>query len=213
MNNSDTIIWDWNGTLLNDVDICLESINELLDSRNLKPLNKEEYRHIFTFPVRDYYVKAGFDFSKEPFDEVAVEFIDLYHEKLAGTGLFEEVIDVLEFFKQREFKQVMVSAMEHNSLLTSVAHLGIEKYFENINGIDDHFAESKITLARKIINDNFQNGSNITLIGDTLHDAEVAGDLGIDCILVARGHQSHERLLKSGCSVVKDLSEIIEMFK
>lgn len=213
MNNSNTIIWDWNGTLLDDVDICLESINELLDTRSHKTLNKMEYRQIFTFPVREYYVKAGFDFSNEPFDKVAMEFIDLYHKKQESAGLFLEVHDVLSFFKQKDFKQVMVSAMEHNSLLKSVNRLGIASYFENINGIEDHYAESKIELARNIIDETMQNGSRITLIGDTLHDAEVAQDLGIRCLLVARGHQSYERLLVVGCPVVHNLKEIIEFFK
>lgn len=213
MNNTNTIIWDWNGTLLDDVDICIESINELLDSRCHKTLDKKEYRQIFTFPVREYYVKAGFDFSDEPFDKVAIEFIDLYHHKLGNASLFSEAVEVLDFFKQKKYKQIMVSAMEHQSLLKSVKRLGIEGYFEKVNGIEDHFAASKITLARKILNETIQNGSKITLIGDTLHDAEVARDLGIRCLLVANGHQSYDRLKESSCQVVHDLKEIIEIYK
>ncbi|MCK4288095.1 MAG: HAD hydrolase-like protein, partial [Bacteroidales bacterium] len=60
-----TIIWDWNGTLLNDIDICINSINILLEHRNIENLTKEIYKEIFTFPVKDYYSKAGFDFTKE----------------------------------------------------------------------------------------------------------------------------------------------------
>ena len=62
-----TIIWDWNGTLLDDLDLSLESVNILLEERNLPALSVEKYKDIFCFPIVDYYVKAGFDFEKEAF--------------------------------------------------------------------------------------------------------------------------------------------------
>lgn len=213
MKSKNLIIWDWNGTLLDDVDICLESINELLLKRNIDALHKSRYRQIFTFPVKDYYIKAGFDFTNEPFDKVAMEFINLYHEKILTASLFDEVREVLQFFRQIEYQQLMISAMEHNSLVKSVHRLGISDFFDHINGIEDHYAESKIMLARKVINDKVTNGSKITLIGDTLHDAEVAKDLGIDCLLIARGHQSYNRLLKSEFTVVHNLKEVMQLYQ
>ena len=100
MKDINTIIWDWNGTLLNDIEICVDSINILLKQRNHNTLSFKKYRDIFTFPVKDYYVKAGFDFEKEPFDEVAIEFIDIYREKILKAGLFSEVEHILKFFKE-----------------------------------------------------------------------------------------------------------------
>lgn len=44
------IIWDWNGTLFDDVDICVDNINWLLKKYNLPEITKEKYREIFTFP-------------------------------------------------------------------------------------------------------------------------------------------------------------------
>jgi len=98
MEGVDTIIWDWNGTLLNDVDICIDTMNQLLGKRKYKPLNKYRYLEIFTFPVRNYYSKAGFNFSSEPFDKIAIEFIDIYQEKLKSASVFPEVRYVLRSF-------------------------------------------------------------------------------------------------------------------
>ena len=47
------------------------------------------------------------------------------------------------------------------------------------------------------------------LIGDTLHDAEVAAAADVDCVLVAHGHQSKERLKQSGAQVVDSLEAIV----
>ncbi|HSD64152.1 MAG TPA: HAD family hydrolase, partial [Ignavibacteriaceae bacterium] len=72
------IIWDWNGTLFNDVGLCLEIINGVLTRRNLNALSLKAYRKIFTFPVQDYYEKAGLDFSKYPFEVLGREWMDEY---------------------------------------------------------------------------------------------------------------------------------------
>ena len=106
-----TIIWDWNGTLLNDTDICIESMNLLLQKRNHPVLTKDRYREIFTFPVRDYYIKAGFNFESEPFDLIALEFMDLYFSRLPKANIFSEAGQVLSIFQQRKITQVLISAM------------------------------------------------------------------------------------------------------
>lgn len=213
MAGEDTIIWDWNGTLLNDVDICIKVINELLVSRNHKPLHKNSYREIFTFPVKDYYASAGFDFSKEPFDRIAIEFIDKYHENLSSTALFPDVQEVLELFRKNGYRQYMLSAMEHKSLVRSVKEKGIFNYFEDISGIHDHFAKSKIDMSKDFIKKLALDKNRCCFIGDSIHDYEVAVELGISCLLVANGHQSYERLVHTGCQVVTGLKETLQYFK
>ncbi|MFA5815041.1 MAG: hypothetical protein WC865_05425 [Bacteroidales bacterium] len=75
------IIWDWNGTLLDDKWLCIESICTLLLDRNLPPIDEEKYARIFRFPVKEYYQEAGFDFIHEPFEVPAMEFIRIYDSR------------------------------------------------------------------------------------------------------------------------------------
>ena len=213
MEGVDTIIWDWNGTLLNDVELCINVINELLFKRNHRPLDKDRYREIFTFPVRDYYAKAGFDFSKEPFDKIAIEFIEGYHKNLKRADLFGNAMHILRSFRENGFRQYMLSAMEHESLIASVKNKGIFNYFHGISGIHDHFAASKIDMAKKFMQELAIDKDCCCLIGDTIHDYEVANELGIRCLQVANGHQSFERLAATGCQVVTDLNETLSYFK
>jgi phosphoglycolate phosphatase len=212
MKDINTIIWDWNGTLLNDIEICVDSINILLKQRNHNTLSFKKYRDIFTFPVKDYYVKAGFDFEKEPFDEVAIEFIDIYREKILKAGLFSEVEHILKFFKERKFKQIIISAMENKFLRQSVEQNKIESYFDTISGINNHHAVSKLDLAQNIISKQNINPNNCLLIGDTLHDFEVAEEIDCKCILVAYGHQSFKNLSKANCRIVSNLNEVKSLF-
>lgn len=206
-----TIIWDWNGTLLNDTDICLGSMNDLLKKRNLPALSLQRYREIFNFPVRNYYASAGFDFTVENFDVVAIEFMNLYFERVSRAGIFAEARNVLSELRTRAFTQVLISAMEHESLVTSVKEKGLFEYFDHISGINDHFADGKIENAKKIVNDLKLDPTKTLMIGDTIHDFEVAGELGIACLLVTNGHQSAERLKLLNCEITNSLNGVLEM--
>jgi len=209
MKNKATIIWDWNGTLLNDVRMCVDAINILLKCRHIPLLDLERYRDIFTFPVIDYYRAAGFDFEKEPFEKPAMEFIKLYHEKLPEVALFTEVEPILNKFSSMGFNQVVLSAMEHDSLMKSLKTHQILHYFQHVSGLSDHYANGKKDLGEQMIAQLSQPLDELILIGDTIHDKEVADHLGIDVVLVSNGHQSTSRLETSGARVVSSLNELL----
>ena len=204
------IIWDWNGTLLNDVQMCVKCMNVLLEKRHLTRLSFDTYRSVFDFPVRDYYEKIGFDFGREDFEVPAKEFMDLYHRFLPETSLFPCAGKVLAYFRRRGCVQLILSAMEHNSLMKTLKEKGILNYFDAVSGIDNIYAGSKREMARAFLDRLGLNSHNMVLVGDTLHDREVAQALGIDYLLVAAGHQSKSRLLEKTDKVVDILSEVAE---
>jgi phosphoglycolate phosphatase len=203
------IIWDFNGTLLNDMQVCINCMNVLLERRGLPFLEAGRYREIFTFPVRDYYQQLGFDFTKEPFDIPAHQFIDLYREQLHTAPLHDDTFRILEHFRGKGMTQIILSAMEQNFLEETITRKGITGYFDLIVGIRDHLAEGKADIAREALRGHDLANGNYILIGDTIHDYEVAKELCIPCILVADGHQSLERLQQLDCEVVESLEKLM----
>jgi phosphoglycolate phosphatase len=203
-----TILWDWNGTLLNDVQMCVNCMNVLLQKRRLPLLTLEKYRNVFGFPVKDYYQKIGFDFSVEDFEIPAKEFMDLYHEFLPDTGLFPCAEEVLAFFQKQGFRQYIISAMEHDSLVKTLKARNIDAYFEAVSGINNIYAGGKTEMARRFLSQLGRDTGQMIFIGDTLHDLEVAEALEIDYLLVAAGHQSVKVLKAKTDRVVKRLSEV-----
>lgn len=207
-----TIVWDWNGTLLNDTDICIDCMNIMLRKRNISSLTKEKYKHIFTFPVKHYYEKAGFDFQKEAFEIPATEFIQAYNKRLNEAALFQEALDILNFLKGKKYRQVVLSAMKREELLRSIHYTGLEGFFDYVAGINDHYAYGKIDIALRVFKEINLSKDETCLIGDTTHDFETAQNLNIPCILVANGHQSYERLKNLNCIVVNELNQLRKYF-
>jgi len=207
------IVWDWNGTLLDDVDYCVDCINVLLHKRNLPLIDSDTYKEIFTFPVIEYYKTVGFDLETEGFEKPAMEFINLYYKNFSQTKLFPSVPDVLLWFKARGYHQVVLSAMEHESLVKTLSDKGILSFFDVVTGVGDHYGSSKEETGKQLLKNLRTNPDEVVIIGDTLHDKQVADGLGVDLILVATGHNSKERLLAEHPVVVDKLDEVIELLK
>ncbi len=203
-----TIIWDWNGTLLNDLDFCISTINRLLKKRNLALLNRNSYKEVFSFPVKDYYEAIGFDFETEEFAIPAKEFIDLYDSGVKNCTLHQTSIEILSCFKEKNTRQFVLSAMKQNMLEQTLKHNSILDLFEGVFGLNDHYAVSKIERGEQLISEFNIEKDKAWIIGDTIHDFEVAGKLGIKCILIADGHQSEKRLRSTGAVVVSELNEL-----
>jgi phosphoglycolate phosphatase len=207
-----TIVWDFNGTLLDDMQVCINCMNMMLKDRDLPALDMERYRKVFTFPVRDYYLSLGFDFSKEPFEVPAHQFIDLYRENMHSAPLQPEAVSMLNYFRQKHLPQYILSAMEQDFLVETLESKGITSYFEKICGITNHLGDGKTEMAREMIGMIGGNRRDIWLIGDTEHDFEVARATGISCVLIAQGHQSYERLSLLECTVVKEMKDLPALF-
>lgn len=204
-----TIVWDWNGTLLDDVEMCIGCMNQLLEPRNIPLLTKDKYREVFDFPVKDYYQKLGIDFKKDPFEIIGHDFMDLYFQELPDCKMHAEVFQVLNYFRSLGKKQYILSAMEHEALVQAMLDFKIDHFFEAVYGIDNHLAAGKIDRGVQMIMENHIIGQESIMFGDTLHDKDVAHKLGLDIVLIANGHQSLNRLKTSNATVLTDLNSLL----
>lgn len=203
------IVWDWNGTLLDDVDVCLESINIVLERYKLPKLKSvKEYRENFCFPIINYYKAIGFDFTKYSFKTVGKEFIDIYTKLSSKCNLHNDALETLILLRNRNFNQIILSASQQTNLLNQVNQYNIQHYFKNILGIKDIYANSKLDIAKNWISSFKIDNTNVLFVGDTIHDSEVAKSLKCDCILCSQGHQDYNTLIESGNKVFKDLNTI-----
>lgn len=204
------IFFDFNGTLIDDVDLCLTLLNEILKGQNKPLVDMNRYKEIFTFPIIKYYEAAGIDFNIESFDSLAIKFINQYQPKSLECGLYSCVIDTLEELTKRNIKLYILSASEINNLLEQCRHYKIDKYFTKILGIDNIHAGSKVDIAKAYIKQSDIDVNEAIFIGDTLHDFEVATSMGVEARLVSCGHQSINVLKSAKVRIYKDISEILQ---
>ena len=205
------IAWDWNGTLIDDVQIGVDCMNIILEHHNYpQRLDVKRYREIFCFPVEEYYKSTGLDLEKHSFNELADLYIKSNDELIKNAKLVENAKKVLDELKKEGYSQLIISATEQGRLINQVQQYGIESYFDKVLGKSDYLATTKIDIAKNWLNDYNINPRDVLFVGDTLHDYEVAKSLDFDCVLISGGHQSEAILSKSGAEIFDDIKEIID---
>ncbi len=209
------IIWDWNGTLLNDVKLCADIMNNLLRKRSLPTISFNRYRKIFTFPVKDYYIKAGHNFVRESFKKIGKDFIDQYEKRKFECDLFPFVTNVLKELQSQNVRQHLLSAYKQENLIEITNSYSVADYFSSILGLDHIYADGKIELGKKLLSAIHKDrvNKNVLLIGDTIHDFDVATEIGADCILISSGHQHAEKMMDLEIPVFNNLEELHKLLK
>ncbi|MGA2444801.1 MAG: HAD family hydrolase [Opitutaceae bacterium] len=202
------VIWDWNGTLLDDVELCIDIMNGLLRRRGLPLMDRPRYHAVFDFPVSAYYARLGFDFSRDSFEQLSIEFIAGYDSRRWESHLYPLAREVLAGIERTGVTQSVLSAYRGETLREIVAHFGLTPYFVRLTGLDNIYAHSKTELGRAWVAELGIPAGDILLIGDTLHDLEVARELGVDCVLVAAGHHPADRLRRATDRVLDNLRDL-----
>ncbi|MEA4890454.1 MAG: HAD family hydrolase [Clostridiaceae bacterium] len=196
------VIWDFNGTIIDDVELCRTIINRMLRRRDLPQLTLADYQSVFDFPVRTYYQQVGFDMDREPFPCLAAEYMDQYQPASFTCPLRKNVVDVLAFLAGQGYRQVLLSATKRDFLIRQLEHYDLIRYFDPILGLDDIYGRSKSEMAADWFHKTDLDPEKVVLIGDTVHDQIVAQALRCRAVLLAGGHNSRERLAATGSLVV-----------
>lgn len=203
------LIWDWNGTLLDDAWLCREIMNGQLRKRGLAVISRERYETVFDFPVERYYRTVGFDWAKESFAEAGTEFILEYEKRKKECRLQVGAKALLQRVEQEGISQAVLSAYAHPTLVEFLGHFGVQGHFRSVAGNRDHYAAGKVEQGLEMLKELHVRPQETVLIGDTTHDAEVARAMGVDCLLIPCGHNSRERLERCGFPLVAGLGDLL----
>ena len=193
------ILWDWNGTLLDDTQAALDTLNAMLVRRGRAPIEMGFYRDNFSFPCRPFYEQIGMPVPDAEWDALAREYHEIYSAQ--PVRLNAEAMAALERVKAAGARQSIISALRQDLLDGVTKAFGVAPYMECVYGTDNLDGASKLDRALELMTrlvstaeegDRFL--SNVVMIGDALHDKEVADALGVRCVLCGQGSHAAWRL-------------------
>lgn len=196
MSKFEYILWDWNGTVVDDFSSNLALINHLLRERELPVITAERYRTIFTFPIIDFYRSAGFCCEGEEYTRLVQEYSYKYSLSISSIPLVQGVRDIFELAQINGMEQIILSASNKQTIRTQMKYYGdIDHYFSEIIAQDNDFAYGKVALAEKwLAESDIHNRKRVVIIGDTRYDYKISKQLNCDCFLVDVGHQDLKRV-------------------
>ena len=202
------IIWDFNGTLLNDAQLSVDCDNHVFDVLGLPPITIEDYRAHMTMPVRDFYTALGIDLNVYKYETIARIWLDMFNENAIRCGLVPGALEAIDRLKAAGHSQSILSASYEPDLRKQCAGLGLCERMDAINGLGDKSARKKTDIGRAQMQALGLEGKDAILVGDMLADAELAHALGAHCVLVPWGHNADFRLENAGFPVARSFEEL-----
>ncbi len=202
------IIWDFNGTLIDDVNAALNSVNDMLTRRNLPLINMMQYASYVDTPIIKFYEHIFDDLYTMDFSEIAVEFNEGYEKHLPENAVMANAEEVLEYFNSKGKLQTVISATHIDKVTNRLNQFGLSGYFDKILAHNNLIAEDKTHLAVKYFGEKGISPQEAVVIGDCVADFKMARALGCDCILTTQGHQSRKEFEDTTAVVVDSLLEL-----
>ncbi|SDY06280.1 Phosphoglycolate phosphatase, HAD superfamily [Micromonospora pattaloongensis] len=204
------LVWDWNGTLLNDLHLVVSATNAAFASVAGPTVTAEEHRVQFRRPISAYYAEVlGRAVDAEEFGRLDTIFHDAYRSGLTTCELADDAKSAIESWQGT---QSLLSMWFHEELLPAVETYGLTTSFRRVDGLRaavgggpkaDHLARHLAELGI--------DGRSAVLIGDSIDDADAAESVGATCVLYTGGFTDAERLRASGRPVADTLTEAVAL--
>lgn len=202
------IIWDWNGTLIDDAWLCANIMSELLSKYGLSEINKKQYTEIFEFPISTFYHKLGF--KEQFFDTISQEFTNTYNDRKNQLKLHDNTKQIFQLLINNNIDSSILSASRQDILNESITHFKLNFFLKNIIGVQNNLAEGKDLKGLELINKLNIDIKKILVIGDTQYDYFLSKKLGCHCVLMNHGHNAHNRISHFGVPVFNSLLELYD---
>jgi phosphoglycolate phosphatase-like HAD superfamily hydrolase len=210
------IVWDWNGTLLDDLAVVVVAVNDTLATVGRRPITIEEYGAQYTRPVLLFYERllgrAVEESEWRGFDEA---FHASYRRQVDSASLATDAMEAITAVHRAGLSQSLLSMYWHDELVPQVSRFDLGRFLVRIDGLrgtpgdrkqaylEQHLRAVSLDLSSEI------PPSEILVIGDALDDADAASALGLNCVLYNGGAHPVEQLVGAGVPVVDSLMEAL----
>jgi phosphoglycolate phosphatase len=214
-------VFDWNGTLIDDADACLQGTNASLARAGKPPITLERSRDTMDFPIIHYYTRNGIDLDDylANLEDYGEAYFEVYKKASRTSPLRQGTVDLLSWLQDQEIDLMILSNYVTHELKAQISERHVFQYFKHISGNDDfnlqeHTRTTKAGRLKAIMNEFGYKPEESFIVGDSLEEPDIAKQLGLKCFSVTWGSISTERLSKSPTHhIVEDLAEIKEILQ
>lgn len=181
------LIFDWSGTLCDDMALTIEATNFVLSQYGREPLDRDAFRNEFQLPYPDYYAWKTPEASLTDLEKFYRQAFD---SSVQQVTVIPHAAEFLAFCAERGIRCFILTSMDPRAFDEQVRHLGLKGYFEHIHSGIRNKEEYIYTLLRQ----HSLNPAETAFIGDMQHDINAAHCAGIIGIGVLTGYNNAQQL-------------------
>lgn len=194
------VIFDWNGTIPDDVDLFCSATNEILTLLGNEPITVDRYRDVFNVPVNKTYEMLGCSESK--MKQYEREMVDVWRDHVENhidkVHLRGGATEALSAIKGMGHSTAVLSNYLRDSISKQALKFGIHHYFDSI--LARQPAELKDVMNNQNKGDRLQafikqkNIEQGIVVGDSPEEVSIARRFGFTSVGIAQGLCSEARI-------------------
>jgi phosphoglycolate phosphatase len=199
------LIFDWSGTLVDDLGPVIDATNVVFAAYGLAPLHREEFRRSFRLPYHEFYADA---IPHAPLAELEARFRPAFESSQAPVTVLPHAREKLEWCAERGIRLFVLSSMDTAAFQKQLTGFGFDRFFEaTYSGVLD-----KRAVIHRILADHRLDPAETAFVGDMTHDVETARHGGISSIAVLTGYNHPEVLAQARPDItVPDLGVLLRL--
>ncbi|MCK8676752.1 HAD family hydrolase [Streptomyces lichenis] len=211
--HSTHLVWDWNGTLFDDMAAVMSATNAAFAEMGLPPLTLERYRELYCVPVTAFYERLlGRLPSGEEWELMDAAFHRHYWPGADACALTAGAAELLAARRSSGLTQSLLSLAPHEQLIPVVRRHGIEEHFLRVDGrVGAALGGKAEHMVRHLAALEGMAPERIVVIGDAADDAVAAAHVGARAVLYTGGSHSRASLERVGVPVVDTLEEAVRV--
>jgi len=201
------VVWDWNGTLVDDLPIVIESVNAALAAIGESPIAEDDYREHYARPVHRFYDRLLHrPISQDEWAMLDRVFHDRYREALDRVPLAADAVEAIDAVADRGWTQSILSMWGEEDLLACATKRGLVDRMALVQGNRNDSGGEKAAHLRRHLETLDVTPDTVVMVGDSLDDAAAAAAVGSGCVLYDGGSHHREELEETGMPVTDSLT-------
>jgi phosphoglycolate phosphatase len=197
-NRDKAVIFDWNGTLLDDVTHTIHATNAVLEHLGHAPVTLDRYRKHCRVPIAHMYQDFGVDMDELTRHKTVIHDMwnGIYNTRTQMAGLRQGAQEALDSLKRQEQRVIILSNHTVENIAGHAQRFGIHEHFEAILAYESYGAaflkQVKGERLKSYIEQHKINEGIV--VGDTEEEVDIARAHGFTAVAIMDGVCSTERL-------------------
>jgi phosphoglycolate phosphatase-like HAD superfamily hydrolase len=211
------VIWDWNGTLLDDFPAIMAAVNEALVALGEQPVAPEQYRDHYTRPVQRFYERLlGRAIAAPEWEVIDRDFHDAYRKRMHAAPLARDGLQALQTVAAAGGTQSLLSMLRHEELMAALRDRDVTRHMLHVEGLRGGAGDRKAPHMARHLKHVMGLRSELrvehcVVVGDSLDDAMAAGEVGLRCVLYDGGSHHRRELEQAGVPVADGLVQALQL--
>ncbi len=206
------VVWDWNGTLFDDLHIVVDAVNASLAAVGASPIDADGYRTHYGRPVRRFYERLlGRPLSEREWSTMEDTFHQAYRRSLDRASLTADAGQAVAAVAEAGASQSILSMWWHDELVPFVTRFGLHTAMVRVDGTRHDASDTKAEHLRAHIAALGIDGDGVLMVGDALDDARAAAAVDVPCVLYDGGSHHRHELEAAGVPVAASLLEALRL--